>query len=144
MNVLESNVLGWEVIQVLEFVKVSNMFFEAKQNLLFLVLEVHAYYYSSRILSTIGQLTFEKNHTTSTNISRMTTKIVGQLAKMLSLQLPQNTAHLLMNSLMAKNLQIFPNARNEKLSIMNNHFKFGKRKLTKRKKQKKKREKNWL
>jgi hypothetical protein len=63
---------------------------------------------------------------------------------MLSLQLPQNNAHLLMNSFMAKNLQMFPNARNEKLSIKNHHLKFEKKKLTKGKKQKKKQENNWL
>jgi hypothetical protein len=58
---------------------------------------------------------------------------------MLSLQLPQNSAHLLlMNSLMAKKLQVFLDARKNK------HLKFVKGKLTKEKKWKKKQKKNWL
>jgi hypothetical protein len=49
-------------------------------------LEAQAHYYSSRILSTISNVMFEKNHATFDTILRMTTRIAGQLAKMLGLQ----------------------------------------------------------
>jgi hypothetical protein len=52
----------------------------------FLILETQAPFYSSRILSTISHVMFEQNHATFDTILRMTTRIVGQLAKMLGLQ----------------------------------------------------------
>jgi hypothetical protein len=71
----------------MKFVKASILFFEAKQGLLFfLILEAEAHYYCSMILSTISHVAFEKNHATFDTILRMTTRIVGQLAKMLGLQ----------------------------------------------------------
>jgi hypothetical protein len=49
-------------------------------------LEAQAHYYSSKIFSTISHVAFEKNHATFDTVLRMTTRIVGQLAKMLTLQ----------------------------------------------------------
>jgi hypothetical protein len=71
----------------MKFVKANILFFEAKQGLRFFkILEAQAHYYSSRILSTISHVVFEKNHAIFDTILRMTTRIVEQLAKMLGLQ----------------------------------------------------------